>query len=29
VDEFAAEELMPLGGVGTTEHAGLVEAVER
>jgi signal transduction histidine kinase len=30
VDEFAAEELMPLGGSGTpTEHAGLVEAVER
>jgi signal transduction histidine kinase len=29
VDEFAAEELMPFGGVRTTEHAGLVEAVER
>jgi signal transduction histidine kinase len=29
VDEFAADELMTLEGVGTDEHAGLVEAVER
>jgi signal transduction histidine kinase len=29
VDEFAAEEPMTLGGVGTAEHADLVEAVER
>jgi signal transduction histidine kinase len=29
VDEFAAEELVTLGGVGTAEHADLVAAVER
>jgi signal transduction histidine kinase len=29
VDEFAADELVTLGGVGTAEHAGLVAAVER
>jgi signal transduction histidine kinase len=29
VDEFAAEELVTLGGVGTAEHADVVEAVER